>query len=301
MADIDSDEELSSSSGSDSTWSDTDSFDEDVEEFDLMERIKNGQEVRFTAVCPSTMITMGRSKMGKSTLATHLIIGQHIRPRPMMYFLVLNAHDATIIKKMCKNYVEVILAVHKGDPYKPIYKIKTSVTAMMSLLNEETKRQPLFPEIPKMIIIDDQMYSNTPNSIQEMINVYGHHTHAFVYVTAHNMFTRNQQHVRDNCDYITIFPGQEQARLKRLLANYPAGTSEAVAEVFSSEKQKAQDGLIDVPVPMSIPVIIDRTIDKISQNYYVIWAGIDDRHPKLVPIDEINTILDTEIDELDFL
>jgi hypothetical protein len=293
----DSDENLTSSEGSD--WSDTDSFDEDVEEIDLIARIRDGKPVRLVCICPSTMITMGRSKMGKSTLATHLIVGEHIKPKPMMYFLVLNAHDKTIVKKMVQTYISAIQAAHSKDDYKPIYKVKTSVQDMMDLLNEETKKENNFPDIPKMIIIDDQLYSNTPNSIQEMINVYGHHTNAFVYVTAHNMFARNQQHIRDNCDYITIFPGQEQARLKKLLNNYPPTAKQKVGEVFSSEVQQAQDGLKEVPVPLSIPVIIDRTIDKISQNYHVLWAGLDDHHPRLIPTDEVLTVLETDLDLTD--
>ena len=292
----DSDEELTSSDSEDE-WTDTDSLEDDLEELDLMARLKEGKAVRFACICPSTMISIGRSKMGKSTLATHLIIGDHIKPKPMMYFLVLNAHDKEIIKKMVQGYVTAIAASHKYDNYSPRIKVKSTVSAMMDLLNEESKKNKLFPEIPKMIIIDDQLYSNTPSSIQEIINVYGHHTHAFVYVTAHNLFARNQQHIRDNCDYITIFPGQEYNRLKNFLSNYPPAVKQSVMSVFSSETQQHQDGLKGVPVPTSIPVIIDRTVEKVNQNCHLVWAGIDDEHPQIVNTDDVMGEIGKSFDE----
>jgi hypothetical protein len=281
-----SDEELNSVENTSDDETDEEDEGDNLEEADLIQRIREHKPVRLSINLPSTMLTIGRSKMGKTTFAMQLIVGHHIRPQPMMYFAVLHGKDAATLKSKAQQYMRAIAAVHKGDSYRPELRVRTSVEELIDFLSEESRKEPMFKDIPKMIILDDQMHTSTVKYIQELTHVHSHHLNAFIYMAAHNLFTRNQNQVRDGSDYIVIFPGQEQTSMNRFLYNYPKGVRSVVREAFGAEVQGKQNDVKNVPVHYSMPIIIDRSVERVSQNCNIIWTGIDDTFPQVIKIDD---------------
>lgn len=250
------------------------SSDSSVSSWDYQSSSSEDDEERFIITIPSLVAVYGKSRSGKSTLVIDdFIAGDMFSPQPELFYLMIpkTGVESTDKRKM-KDFVATV-----NEIYQPFNKNEESITVVNSTdeLNLEISKAD--PKIPKLIFIDDMLTSKIFDGLYHIINEIMHRGNACVILTSQLLYMRDAKPIRDNCNYMVVFPGQA---LKRFFLDYTDGVATQLLSMLYNQRDEEFD-VEGYSVEIAHPILIKK--DDIKSEITV-WRDVYDIEPKTLSI-----------------
>lgn len=249
-------------SDSDSSVSDVSDFDNDYVSSD-----SDQDEERLVINIPSSMAIYGKSMSGKTTFFLDLLAGNNFEPQPELFFLLIpkTGVEKADREKM-KEFVETV-----NTTYTPYDKHENAIVVVHDVEELNTELSKAKADIPKLVFIDDMLTENLMKGIMSIINEMMHRTNSCVALTTQMLFIRNAKAIKDNSNYLVIFPGQPS--LKKFLQDYPTRIVKYVSNSLSEQRDEEWD-VEEIQTPK--PVIIVKN-DRLAE--VTVWRDVFDIEP----------------------
>lgn len=242
---------------------------------DYVSSVSDSDEERFEVHIPSLMVIYGKSMCGKSTFVYDLIAGEHFKPKPELFYLLIpvtGIEDAD--KDKMKEFVSTV-----NDVYNPFSKHPEAITVVHTCEDLNLKLSKADKDIPKLVFIDDMLTEKLFNGIFTIVNEVMHRSNALVIITTQMLFLRNARALKENSTTLVVFSGQGEVSLKKFFSDYPEKVRAHILNNLGDQRDEEWD--VEGIKSKCKPVIIEKLDD---QNKVKIWKDIHDIYPVEISI-----------------
>jgi hypothetical protein len=250
-----------------------------VSSFEYESSSSDEEELRFSIQIPSLTMIYGKSMSGKSTFVQDLIIGEYFDPPPTQFYLLIPKPATDMVaEEKIKNFVDTVQAAY--SPYDNenglIFVAQDVNGSGITEVIEKIQSQP--SDAVKLLFIDDLLSEKMLRALNKIANEVMHHSNVGVLITSQGFFIKDAKILRENSNYIVIFPGLPD--LPRFFSGYSQDIKTAIVALLGQQR----DDEYDVPgLEYPKPIIIDKEPDR-NFNMLRIWRDVHDISPTELPI-----------------
>lgn len=226
---------------------------------------------------PCVVYNAGRTKCGKSTFVNSMLTSHRIVPEPKKFILSIGALTEEEQRRKIVEQLAVIKLAYPQTSRADVFMVQSMEDVQMYLAR-------LPPSVPKFILIDDMLTYKAGVSDINMALLGAHHHNACVIYQTQNLFTRDTLTIRENSDYIVLWPGFQVLNYSRFFAAYAKPIKDRLWTILSSPGQfgaEYYDGANKTDemhnCHLRTPAIIDKKCEVPSK--ITLYAGLWDDEP----------------------
>jgi hypothetical protein len=231
---------------------------------------------------PALIYNAGPTMMGKTSFLKDVLLSHRLIPMPTKFILVVGAITEKERAEKTFSFMEVIKLAIPSMKKENVFSANT-IEEGARIMEEEME-----PSEIKMFFVDDAMATKAGVDSIALAAVGTHHQNLYLIFNVQHLFVKDSRSIRENTQYLIIWPGFSLEQLIRFLGTYPEEAKDRIVSLLSSKGQKDVDDDFDADEmegkgfeQVRTPAIIDKSMEN-GLASIKIYNGLFDANPLVV-------------------